>query len=185
MESVKKTMAWQCVNGSFEFLCVLEAWHVVCIMFFYFIIIIINMLAQMVKMLAFDAHVLGSIPGVCILLFSQQLQANPVLHIFKCILYTLNISHLMCSWPDPICPQWRFTMLLKSTPSSDPALTRLDDKWALQKSYMHPSSSKLHRPNSHFLFLFLFYILICLITLFLLKSIFLYKIIKSRIHKKN
>ena len=75
----------------------------------YFIIISIDMLAQMVRMLAFDAHVLGSIPGVCIL-FSQQFQVNPVLPILKHIPCTLNIIHLMCSCPDPTCSQWRTTM---------------------------------------------------------------------------
>ena len=56
----------------------------------YLVIITINMLAQMVRMLAFDAHVLGSIPGVCILLFSQQMQVNTVLHTLKRTPYTLK-----------------------------------------------------------------------------------------------
>ena len=35
-KSIKKTMAWQVVNGQFEFRAFWEAWHVVCIIVYLF-----------------------------------------------------------------------------------------------------------------------------------------------------
>ena len=49
--------------------------------------------AQMVGRNAFDAHVLGSIPGVCILLFSWLFQVNPMQYIIIRLPYTLS------AWP--------------------------------------------------------------------------------------
>ena len=50
--------------------------------------------AQMVERRAFDAHVLGSIPGVCILLFSYLFQANPMLHSLTRLPCNLNAHPL-------------------------------------------------------------------------------------------
>ena len=64
-------MAWQYVSGSFESARILGsvAYDLYYILFV-LLLLQLNKLAQMVRLLVFDAHVLGSIPCVCIL-FSQ------------------------------------------------------------------------------------------------------------------
>ena len=60
------------MSGSFESARVLgSVAHDLCYILFALLLLQLNKPAQVVKPLVFDAHVLGSIPGVCILLFSQ------------------------------------------------------------------------------------------------------------------
>ena len=126
--------------------------------FIYSLYIQIDKLAQTVEERAFDVHVLGSIPGVCILLFSSYFSADPMHHSSRRLPCNLNVQPL-----DALLPRSNASSLKVHGARSSQRL-HLIQRGQLGLSFVGPkfrfsppSSAMQTGPNLYFLSLFIFF----------------------------